>query len=43
MKPIPTDLYRAIRDSQLIGKSSYSKEATTTRKHERYIDTCVKV
>ncbi|KAG5059590.1 hypothetical protein JHK87_000619 [Glycine soja] len=27
LKPIPADLYRAIRDSQLIGKSSYSKES----------------
>ncbi|XP_014634936.1 uncharacterized protein [Glycine max] len=63
MKPIPMDLYRAIRDSQLIGMSGYSKEdkyyiqshiqlneyrdqvilPTATRKHGRYIGTCVKV
>ncbi|KAH1197176.1 SEC14 cytosolic factor [Glycine max] len=81
MKPIPTDLYKAIRDSQLIGMSGYSKEdlpviavgvglstydkasdkyyiqshiqlneyrdrvilPTATRKHGRYIGTCVKV
>ncbi|KAL5178107.1 SEC14 cytosolic factor [Glycine soja] len=80
-KPIPMDLYRAIRDSQLIGMSGYSKEGlpviavgvglstydkasdkyyiqshiqlneyrdqvilpTATRKHGRYIGTCVKV
>ncbi|XP_028246143.1 SEC14 cytosolic factor-like isoform X3 [Glycine soja] len=62
-KPIPMDLYRAIRDSQLIGMSGYSKEdkyyiqshiqlneyrdqvilPTATRKHGRYIGTCVKV
>ncbi|KAG4377277.1 hypothetical protein GLYMA_18G075200v4 [Glycine max] len=80
-KPIPTDLYKAIRDSQLIGMSGYSKEdlpviavgvglstydkasdkyyiqshiqlneyrdrvilPTATRKHGRYIGTCVKV
>uniref|UniRef100_A0A0R0DNF0 CRAL-TRIO domain-containing protein n=1 Tax=Glycine max TaxID=3847 RepID=A0A0R0DNF0_SOYBN len=57
------DLYRAIRNSQLIGMSGYSKEdkyyiqshiqlneyrdqvilPTATRKHGRYIGTCVKV
>ncbi|BAT88477.1 uncharacterized protein HKW66_Vig0078330 [Vigna angularis] len=80
-KPIPADLYRAIRDSQLIGMSGYSKEGlpviavgvglstydkasdkyyiqshiqinefrdrvilpTASRKHERYLGTCVKV
>ncbi|OIW09505.1 hypothetical protein TanjilG_11627 [Lupinus angustifolius] len=80
-KPIPADLYRAIRDSQLVGMSGYSKEGlpvvavgvglstfdkasdkhyvqshiqlneyrdrvilpTATKKHGRYIGTCVKV
>ncbi|XP_077237633.1 SEC14 cytosolic factor-like isoform X2 [Tasmannia lanceolata] len=81
-KPIiPNDLYRAVRDSQLIGLSGYSKEGlpvfaigvgqttfdkasvhyyvqshiqineyrdrvvlpSATRKHERYIGTCLKV
>ncbi|KAJ7960957.1 Phosphatidylinositol/phosphatidylcholine transfer protein [Quillaja saponaria] len=80
-KPIPTDLYRAIRDSQLIGMSGYSKQGlpviavgvglstfdkatdkyyvqshiqmneyrdcvilpSATKKHGRYIGTCVKV
>ncbi|XP_027336562.1 SEC14 cytosolic factor-like [Abrus precatorius] len=80
-KPIPADLYRAVRDSQLIGMSGYSKEGlpviavgvglstydkasdkyyiqsyiqmneyrdrvilpTATKKHGRYIGTCVKV
>ncbi|XP_077215037.1 phosphatidylinositol/phosphatidylcholine transfer protein SFH1-like [Tasmannia lanceolata] len=78
---VPTDLYTAIRDSQLIGLSGYSKEGlpvfavgvgrstfdkasvhyyvqshiqineyrdrvvlpSATRKHERHIDTCLKV
>ncbi|KAJ1441224.1 CRAL/TRIO, N-terminal domain [Sesbania bispinosa] len=80
-KPIPVDLYRAMRDSQLVGMSGYSKEGlpviavgvgpstydkasdkyyiqshiqmneyrdrvilpTATKKHGRYIGTCVKV
>ncbi|XP_057431231.1 SEC14 cytosolic factor [Lotus japonicus] len=80
-KPIPVDLYRAVRDSQLIGISGYSNEGlpviavgvglstydkasdkhyiqshiqineyrdrvvlpTATKKHGRYIGTCVKV
>ncbi|XP_061353160.1 SEC14 cytosolic factor-like isoform X1 [Gastrolobium bilobum] len=80
-KPIPADLYREVRDSQLIGMSGYSKEGlpvigigvglstldkasdkyyiqshiqmneyrdrvmlpTATKKHGRYIGTCVKV
>ncbi|KAI4307845.1 hypothetical protein L6164_030982 [Bauhinia variegata] len=80
-KPIPTDLYRAVRDSQLMGMSGYSNEGLpviavgvglstydkasdkyyvqshiqmneyrdrvilplATKKHGRYIGTCVKV
>ncbi|KAF1881521.1 hypothetical protein Lal_00021501 [Lupinus albus] len=60
-KPIPADLYRAVRDSQLIGMSGYSKEGlpvvavgvglstfdkaspTATKKHGRYVGTCLKV
>ncbi|CAJ2640100.1 unnamed protein product [Trifolium pratense] len=80
-KPIPADLYKGVRDSQLIGMSGYTKEGlpviaigvglstydkasekyyiqshiqvneyrdrvilpTTTKKHGRYIGTCVKV
>ncbi|KAK7289599.1 hypothetical protein RIF29_03351 [Crotalaria pallida] len=80
-KPIPADLYRAVRDSQLIGMSGYSKEGlpvvavgvghstfdkasdkyyvqshiqlneyrdrvilpAATKKHGRYIGTCLKV
>ncbi|GAU13517.1 hypothetical protein TSUD_128140 [Trifolium subterraneum] len=80
-KPIPADLYKGVRDSQLIGMSGYTKEGlpvvavgvglstydkasdkyyiqshiqvneyrdrvilpTATKKHGRYIGTCVKV
>ncbi|KAK9152370.1 hypothetical protein Syun_010679 [Stephania yunnanensis] len=44
MKPIiPSELYRAVRESHLVGVSGYTRKPNATKKLGRHVGTCVKI